>query len=382
MTGFTRRQIVQRGAAGLCLVNTPIRSLAAGPDVAAALDWHDRAVHVLDTWLRDPFITRARDGYFYLTGTTMAPQSQAFRKGVTTPSGWFVRCWRSRDLAHWQPIGEIASIEDAASYRAERAVFDHHPQDKWRVWAPEIHQREDGRWGMVFTAPPPLRPRVEAALMLSAGADLKGPWRNPMGAAVGLRHDPSLFRDDDGAWWMIWGNTAIAPLEPDWSGYVGAPIRVHPADAAALGHEGSTLLRIGGRYVLFGTGWSTSKWRKGSYNLYCATADRITGPYGKRKLVGRFLGHGTPFQDGRGRWWCTAFPNANRPALPAAGIEHRDLGDDALTINPQGLTLVPLSVERVDGDVEIRAIDPHYALAGPDEAPTWAGKIEIGQGNI
>ena len=59
----------------------------------------------------------------------------------------------------------------------------------------------------------------------------------------------------------------------------------------------------------------TGKMRRGSYNLYYATADQIGGPYSERKFVGRFLGHGTPFQDHEGRWWCTAFFNANIPPL-------------------------------------------------------------------
>ena len=48
--------------------------------------------------------------------------------------------------------------------------------------------------------------------------------------------------------------------------------------------------------MLFGTGWSTGQMRRGSYNLYYATADKITGPYSERKFAGRFLGHGTPFK--------------------------------------------------------------------------------------
>jgi arylsulfatase len=107
--------------------------------------------------------------------------------------------------------------------------------------------------------------------------------------------------------------------------------------------------------------------RKGSYNLYYATADTITGPYSERKFVGRFLGHGTPFRDAAGRWWCTAFYNANVPPLDPAGIERRDLRNDAYTINRQGLTLVPLAVRVEAGELIIRAKDPAYATPGPDE---------------
>ncbi len=104
------------------------------------------------------------------------------------------------------------------------------------------------------------------------------------------------------------------------------------------------MIKVGGKYVHLGTAWSTDQGRKGSYNLYYCVADKITGPYGPRKFAGRFLGHGTPFQDKDGKWWCTAFFNANVPPLPREGIETRDLGDNAQTINEQGVTIVPLDV--------------------------------------
>ena len=123
-----------------------------------------------------------------------------------------------------------------------------------------------------------------------------------------------------------------------------------------------------GKYVLFGTGWSTGKMRKGSYNLYYAVADKITGPYSERKFVGRFLGHGTPFKDDEGKWWCTAFFNANLPPLPSEEIENRNLAASAYTINQRGLSLVPLDVYTSDqGELIIRAIPSAYSTPGPDE---------------
>jgi arylsulfatase len=187
---------------------------------------------------------------------------------------------------------------------------------------------------------------------------------------VGIRHDPSLFEDDDGTWWMIWGATEIAPLAKDLRSFAAPPRTIGPAgEFAKMGHEGCLLRKIHGKYVLFGTGWSTGRMRQGTYNLYYAVADKITGPYSERNFVGRFLGHGTPFQDRRGRWWCTAFYNANVPPVPDdAGIAQRNLGGDAQTINQQGLTLVPLAVHMRGGELIIRAIDPRYATPGPDEA--------------
>jgi xylan 1,4-beta-xylosidase len=127
--------------------------------------------------------------------------------------------------------------------------------------------------------------------------------------------------------------------------------------------------KIGDRYVLFGTGWSTDKMRHGTYNLYYCTADKVTGPYGPRQFAGRYLGHGTPFQDKRNRWWCTAFFNANVPPLSRAETKTKDMSDNAYTINPQGVTIVPLDVKiHPDATIHIRAKDPHYAHPGPEEA--------------
>ncbi|MEM7314086.1 MAG: beta-xylosidase, partial [Planctomycetota bacterium] len=77
---------------------------------------------------------------------------------------------------------------------------------------------------------------------------------------------------------------------------------------------------------------------------------------------------GTPFQDKQGNWWCTAFYNADVPPLTRKQARGTDLSKSAQTINPQGVTVVPLNVEIVeDGDVRIRAADPDYAAPGPDE---------------
>ncbi|MEM7316974.1 MAG: glycoside hydrolase family 2, partial [Planctomycetota bacterium] len=193
------------------------------------------------------------------------------------------------------------------------------------------------------------------------------------------KHDPSLFLDGS-TWYMLWGNTSIAPLSDNFSEFTAAPVRIDPSGSRPdpktpgktmnrIGHEGATMIKVGDKYVHFGTAWSTDGMRKGSYNLYYCTADKITGPYGPRKFAARFLGHGTPFQTRDGKWWCTAFFNGNVPPLSREGIRTRDLSETAQTINQRGTTIVPLDVRTLDdGEVYIRAKDPDYANPGPDEA--------------
>ncbi|MDF1851490.1 MAG: sulfatase-like hydrolase/transferase [Verrucomicrobiales bacterium] len=336
---------------------------------------HDRALFVHSAWIRDPYVVRGPDDAFYLTGTTPNEKDSREKKdpynsglGEESLVGSTARVWKSKDLAHWEELGPVYSLEDGIWASAKPKAFEEVETGQWRLWAPELHWiPEVKKWALVHTSPSPVK---GANFSFSAGEKVEGPWTNPMGEKVGMRHDPSLFRDEDGSWWMVWGATSIGRIKPDFSGLAGEPIRIGPSGATAkMGHEGCLIMKIEGKYVLFGTGWSTGQMRRGSYNLYYATADRIEGPYSERKFAGRFLGHGTPFQDAEGRWWCTAFYNGNIPPVSRMGIEERDLGVTAQTINQRGTTMVPLDVRLLDsGELHIRAKDPAYATPGPDEA--------------
>jgi arylsulfatase len=346
-------------------------SVSKSPEIKAAMTSHSRAIHVKDGWIRDPYIIKAPDGFFYLTGTT---QSSSVKETPTTKYnvglgdsslvGSELHAWKTKDFIKWESLGVPFTLKDGIWYQSKPEKFKEVPESKWRLWAPEFHFINH-RLVLIHTSPSPVR---GANLVVAVDSLPKRPWSNPMGEKIDQRHDPSLFQDDDGTWWMIWGATSIAPLKSDLSDFIGEPVNIGPSgEMSKLGHEGCLIRKIQGKYVLFGTGWSTGKMRKGSYNLYYATADKITGPYSERKFIGRFLGHGTPFQDDKGKWWCTAFYNANIPPLSKEGIRTRDLSQNAQTINEQGVTLVPLEVKTIGNELVIRAIDPDYANPGPDE---------------
>ena len=341
-------------------------------EIESGLKSHDKALFVMNAWIRDPFIVLGTDDFYYLTGTTPMPRdpresTDPYNTGLGQDSivGWKMQVWRSRDLIDWELLDSPFDLNDGVWATARPKKFAEVDRSQWRLWAPELHWLGD-RWAMVHTSPSPV---AAANLSLTYVAAVKGPWSNPMGDKIGKRHDPSLFKNDDGTWWMVWGATQIAPLKPDFTDFADKPTTIGPSgETSRMGHEGCLLRKIGDHYVLFGTGWSTTEMRKGSYNLYYATSDKITGPYSERKFAGRFLGHGTPFQDRDGRWWSTAFYNANVPPLNTNGIQTRDLSETAQTINQRGTTLVPLDVQTLsDGSLHIRAKDPNYAVSGPDE---------------
>jgi arylsulfatase len=313
--------------------------------------------------MRDPYITVGPDGWYYLTATQYDNEA----KGEGFP------LWKSNDLVNWLYLGIPYTLKNASNYQQyrdalieknklipeERRKTDPNVSDQLKLWAPEVYFINH-RWVVVHTSNSGL-----GNLALGSTKALEPPFSD-MGKVYGRHHDPALFADDDGSVWLISKCTEIQKLSDDLLSFAGEPVKIGPSDRK-MGHEGCLIRKIGKKYVLFGTAWSTDVMRHGTYNLYYCTADKLVGPYGPRKFAGRFLGHGTVFKDNKGRWWCTAFYNANVPALSGEEARSRDLSDNAYTINKQGFTLVPLEVEEVNGDVLIRAKDDNYANPGPEE---------------
>jgi xylan 1,4-beta-xylosidase len=374
---------------GLLFLASITHAAMPSDEVEKGIQSHDRALHILDGFMRDPYIILAPDGYYYLTGTTGGiPEGYDILNVGLKPKlidPWKMRVWRSKNLVHWENFGSPytqldnywASVEEIplgtkkqgkktgkSSTKTPKELWQTIPKEEWRLWAPELHLI-DGKWVIIHTTPNPLGGM--ANLAVTRGDKLEGPYTYPMGMQMFDKHDPSLFQDDNGTVWMISKVGTVAPLNPGLKGFAGKPIDLAPSNRK-LGHEGALIKKIGNKYVLFGTGWSTDKGRVGTYNLYYCTADTLTGPYGERKFAGRFLGHGFPFQDKQGRWWCTAFYNGNIPPISRDDLRKLPLPDTAYTINQMGTTIVPLEVNILnDGDVSIRAKDPDYATPGSDE---------------
>ena len=340
--------------------------LPKAKEIKTALVAHNRAIHVKDGWIRDPYIVKSPDGFFYFTGTTQLSTRKELPEDRYTSGkvGYEVQAWKTKDFIHWKSMGVIYSLKDGIWYTAKPENFKTGEEFRWRLWAPEFNFI-NGRVVLVNTSPSPVN---GGNFSVATGLKPRRPWTNPIGDKIGRIHDPSLFQDDDGTCWLIWGGTTIAPLKPDLSDFSGEPVNIGPTgEFTNVGYEGCLIRKIQGKYVLFGTTWSTGKGRKGTYNLYYATADKITGPYGERKFAGRFLGHGTLFQDNAGRWWCTAFFNGNVPPLSREGIQTKELSDNAYTLNEQGLNLVPMEIRKVGNDIVIKSTDPDYAIPGPEE---------------
>jgi arylsulfatase len=328
-------------------ISEPVSPVAlTSSELLIKIEKHDAAVHIMDDWMRDPYILIGPDKQYYLTATQFDNEA----KGIGFP------LWRSNDLVNWVYLGVPYTLKNSSFYDE---FVKAKPQDL-KLWAPELYFKNN-KWIVVHTT----NARMANIAISDNSEVFKAPISDWGYEGFGHRHDPSLFTDDDDKQWLVSGATQIQEIKPDFSGYNGDPIVIRPSDRK-IGHEGCQMLKIGTKYVLFGTAWSTDSMRRGTYNLYYCTADKVTGPYGPRKFAGRSLGHGTVFKDKKGRWWCTAFNNGTYvPPVTVAekGIDRKI----ATTLNRQGLTLVPMSIVFKDGDVVVRALDPYYSEPGSEE---------------
>jgi len=139
----------------------------------------------------------------------------------------------------------------------------------------------------------------------------KGPWE-----VIKFKpsyHDHTIFFDDDGKIYMIWGvgELHIIELKDDLSGVKEETDHVLIENASApagdnimLKAEGSQLLKVNGKYYLFNITWP----RGGMRTVVVHRADKITGPYqGKLALQDRGIAQGGLIDTPDGNWYAYLF---------------------------------------------------------------------------
>ncbi len=358
------------------------RTVRPAAELLKDLDARNIAVNIFSPYIRDPHIIIGPDNKYYMTAT----QYENAANGQGFPM------WRSTDLVNWERLGIPYQLKDSSIYDMFLQKYEERKQkeptftDKLKLWAPELYYYErDQRWIVVHTS----NVNFSSIALGEKNAPLFKTPITDWGTNFGHQHDPSLFIDPaDGSPWLICRAVDLIKIKPDFSGFAEVDAAGNPKVYAIkakdgqverkIGHEGCHMIKIGSKYVLFGTAWSTDKMREGTYNLYYATADSVTGTYGPRKFVGRGLGHGRVFQDLQGRWWCTAFQNGDVKMTPAELAAIKDIKDfpkdandpnklEAITANANGFTLVPLEVKEENGNIVIKTLDPNYANPGPEE---------------
>jgi beta-xylosidase len=142
----------------------------------------------------------------------------------------------------------------------------------------------------------------------------RGPWKET--SFEPLMGDHSLFFDDDGRVFMVYGGNRImlAEMKPDLSGIKPGGVNkviiehvnaVFGADQGGLGGEGSQLSKINGRYYLFNIASPGSRWAR---TVIISRADKIDGPYESRiALDDRGIAQGGLVDTPEGKWYAYLF---------------------------------------------------------------------------
>ena len=143
----------------------------------------------------------------------------------------------------------------------------------------------------------------------------KGPWK-----AMSFRpslHDHSLFFDDDGRVYMVYGagRLQLAELTADVSGLkpgTTSQVIIENASAPAgpnigLPAEGSQLFKVNGKFYLFNIAWP----KGGMRTVIVHRADKITGPYeGRVVLQDQGVAQGGLIDTPAGQWYAYLFRDA------------------------------------------------------------------------
>ncbi|WP_414693314.1 glycoside hydrolase 43 family protein [Ohtaekwangia sp.] len=140
----------------------------------------------------------------------------------------------------------------------------------------------------------------------------KGPWK--ITAFEPAYHDHSLFFDDDGRVYMIYGGGKLKLIElnADASGIkpgTAEQVIIENASAPAgipigLPAEGSQLFKVNGKYYLFNIAWP----KGGMRTVIVHRADKITGPYeGRVVLQDRGIAQGGLIDTPNGKWYSYQF---------------------------------------------------------------------------
>lgn len=212
---------------------------------------------------------------------------------------------RSYDLIHWEWCGHLYDQLDDTDARALRHGKNCYGKG---MWAPSLRWY-DGEFYICFAVVDKNETRIYHTQDIASG-----PWEQI--TLQGIYHDPSLFFDDDGKTYIIYGNHTIRLMEltPELTGpQPGGLSRIlaEMGPTRQLAYEGSHFYKINGRYYLFTIHSLPDRWRRVES---CFTADSLTDVFTGDIVFNDDLGfHGQGVAQGGvvdtpdGRWFAFLF---------------------------------------------------------------------------
>lgn len=247
---------------------------------------------IIDADVPDVSIIRVGNNY-YMSSTTMH----------MSPG---LPIMKSNDLVNWKLVNYVYDTladVDALNLKNGKSSYGR------GSWASSLRYHNGTYYATTFS-------QTTGKTYIYSTKDIeKGPWKRHSFRPV--FHDHSLFFDDDGKVYMIYGagKLHLAELKADLSGVkdgginevaiedAGKPREVN-GRRGGLAAEGSQLFKVSGKYYLFNITWP----RGGMRTVVIHRADKITGPWeGRIGFQDKGVAQGGLVNTPDGRWFAYLF---------------------------------------------------------------------------
>jgi beta-xylosidase len=272
-------------------MQNPIHKLAVL--VVASLALHVRADNaqnpIIHADVPDIAMIRVGDTY-YMSSTTMH----------MSPG---LPLMKSKDLVNWEIVSyayDTLADNDALTLQNGRNAYGA------GSWASSLRYHQGTFYATTFSS-------TSGRTHVYRTKDIeKGPWiENTFRPSL---HDHSLFFDDDGRVYMLYGggNLRLVELNEDLSGlkeggfYQVVITNAHSVVSGSVGlvAEGSQLFKHNGKYYLFNICWP----RGGMRTVVIHRADKLTGPWeGRLGLQDKGVAQGSIIDTPSGEWFAYLF---------------------------------------------------------------------------
>ena len=237
----------------------------------------------------DLSIIRVNDTY-YMSSTTMH-----MNPGVPI--------MKSNDLINWEIVSyAYQTLEDDS----DKLNLNNGQNDYGRgSWASSLRYHNDTFYVSTFSG------TTGKTYIFSTKNIEKGPWKRIV--LNSSYHDHSLFFDDDGKIYLVWGagkleiielNNDLSSVKEDTKRVLIEKANAPAGDNIMLPSEGSQLFKIKGKYYLFNICWP----KNGMRTVIIHRADTISGPWeGKIGLQDLGVAQGGLIDTPDGRWFSYLF---------------------------------------------------------------------------
>ena len=287
---------------------------------------------VIPGWYADPE-AHVFAGEYWIYPTYSAPYDQQT----------FLDAFSSPDLVTWKKHPRI--LESTTIKWARRAV-----------WAPSIVER-DGWYYLFFGANDIQNDSQVGGIGVAKSRRPDGPFEDALGKPlVDKFHngaqpiDPFVFRDDDGAFYLMyggWRHCNIGKLNTDFSGFVPFPDGKTFKEITPSGYvEGSYMFKKDGRYYFM---WSEGGWTGPNYAVAYAIGSSPLGPF---ERVAKILQQDPAVATGAGHHSIIRAPQSgryyivyHRRPLDETDRNHRVVCIDELKFDDKG-SILPVVITK------------------------------------